>query len=722
MLAARLRRPHVRRAVNPWLERLEPREVPATLLDPLLQPKFVTPLPNPLSPDFVFRPTTPGGTTYQIGAAQTQQPLGLIDPVTKQPLITTVWGYGNAAQPATYPGRTFEVQANTPITVQWANNLVDATGKPLPHLLPIDTSIHWAFTGQGPNGASYPADGVPIVTHLHGGHTAASSDGLPDAWFTPNYAKTGPLFNQVYTYGNTQQAGTLWYHDHALGITRLNVYAGLAGFYLVRDTIDTGKPNNPAGLPANEYKDINSDGKLDFLGYEIPLVIQDRMFDSAGQLYYPSAPPVAGAPNPSVLPEFFGDFILVNGKTWPVLDVEPRAYRFRVLNGSDSRFYNLSLAFANNSTGARVYQVGTDDGLLAKPVELKTLTLAPGERADLIIDFSGLAGQTVVLKNDAKTPYPAGTTVDPKTTGQIMAFRVGTKVNVAYRFDPTRPLRAPITPLTPDAPTRQLVLMEGTDKYGRITPMLGTLADGSLMWNDPLTERIRLGSTEVWEIYNGTVDAHPIHLHQVSFQVLSRQKFKATVVPTMTMDGGVGGKLTKIKLIDGARGPAANEAGWKDTVQMMPGEVTRIIARFDLLGKYVWHCHILSHEDNEMMRPFEVIAAPGKTAALTPMTTMTTTVDATAVTAASQLTVATPATGTSGQSTLYLAAPTGSAGGQLTVDPALVPLVLDPAAQDAAGSSGKGGSRQGATWRERLLAFLSRFPLEVGAIDPEQPS
>ena len=293
------------------------------LLDPLTQPKFVNPLPNPLDPSFIFQPTEPGGTHYEIGVYQFPQNLGLVDPVTQQPLSTTVWGYGTSTQPPTYPGRTIEATKDVPITVRWTNNLVDEFNQPLPHLLPVDTSVHWAGTHE-----AEPLNGVPIVTHLHGGHTESASDGLPEYWFTPGFAQTGPGWvKETYSYDNDQRAATLWYHDHALGITRLNVYAGMAGYYILRDERDTGLADNPIGLPAGKY--------------EVPIVIQDRMFTADGQLYYPSEPEVEGAPDPSVLPEFFGDHILVNGQAWPVMDVEPTVYRLRMLNGSDSRFYNL---------------------------------------------------------------------------------------------------------------------------------------------------------------------------------------------------------------------------------------------------------------------------------------------------------------------------------------------------------------------------------------------
>ncbi|HQI01162.1 MAG TPA: multicopper oxidase domain-containing protein, partial [Deltaproteobacteria bacterium] len=271
------------------------------VLDAATHPKFVNICPNPLDPSFIWNPTTPGGSHYEIGAYQFQQSLGLVNPATGTPLTTTVWGYGSATQAPTYPGRTFLIDkgsaSSKPITVKWYNNLVDEADNPLPHLLPVDSTLDWADPFfDPPNRVPGPYLGpVPICMHLHGGHTESLSDGLPDAWFTPGYAQTGRLFNMTYTYPMDQEAATIWYHDHALGITRLNVYAGLAGFCLIRDA-------NEASL------------KLPKFPYEIPLVIQDRMFTPDGQLYYPTQPSVLPGDAPSAQPEMFGDFILVNGK------------------------------------------------------------------------------------------------------------------------------------------------------------------------------------------------------------------------------------------------------------------------------------------------------------------------------------------------------------------------------------------------------------------------
>ena len=533
------------------------------LLNAATHPKFIVPVAVPPLID------ARAGGHFDIGVSEFTQSLGLFAPGDNLPLTTKLWGYHGS-----YPGPTILARRNVPVSVKWTNGL---GGKK--HLLPIDTSLHWA----NPLGLTHAARGysgpVPIVAHLHGGHTRSDSDGLPDAWFTPGFAQTGRLFNPVYTYDNDQEAATLWYHDHALGVTRLNVYAGLAGFYLLSDANE-----DALNLPSGPY--------------EIGLAIQDRMFTADGQLYYPSEPEEPGAPEPSVLPEFFGDFILVNGRAWPFLEVEPRLYRFRMLNGSDSRFYTLYL-----SSGQRIWQIGTDSGLLNEPVSMDQLTLGPGERADVLLDFTNRAGQQIILRNHARAPFPKGAAPDPRTVGQIMAFRVtkplNTVVPLATIPSSLRPLAGPIQSLGQTGTTRKLLLFEGADQYGRLQPALGTI-NGALLWSDPVTEEPRLNDIEVWEVYNSTEDAHPIHLHLVSFQIVSRQHFSAYQNPTT-------GALSGIRLMGRPKVPQPNERGWKDTAIMFPGEVTRIIAKFDRRGEYVWHCHILSHEDHEMMRPYRVV-------------------------------------------------------------------------------------------------------------------
>lgn len=548
------------------------------LLDPASVPKFVNKLPIPS----VIDATNSGNRSITMTISQFGQDLGLgLKDESGNPVLTTVWGYNGQ-----YPGPTIVAKKDQAIKVRWLNRLVDDTGMPLPHLLPVDKSIHWANPG-GP--------GVPIVTHLHGGHSESASDGLPDAWYTPYAKEKGHFFIKgehiPYHYDNDQEAATLWYHDHALGITRLNVYAGLAGFYLLTDGYENGLRNSKR-LPDPKY--------------DIGLAIQDRMFTTDGQLYYPSEPDENGAhamadmhdvPDPSILPEFFGDIILVNGKAWPVLNVEPRQYRFRVLNGSDSRFYNLKL-----TEGVKMWQIGSDQGFLVKPVEHSELLISPGERMDVIIDFSGthLWEKTIIMTNDANTPFPDGDPVNPGDgAAQVMAFKVDVPLNRAYPLT-YRPdsFNKPL-PMMPTATNvRKLILFEGEDEYGRLKPMLGTVEDGALEFMDPITENPALNSTEIWEIYNLTPDAHPIHLHLVFFRVLNSQGF--------TGDVDADGRLTNIQLVGPVRMPEPGQDGKKDTYPIAPGEVTRLVATFDREGYYVWHCHILSHEDHEMMRPYYV--------------------------------------------------------------------------------------------------------------------
>jgi spore coat protein A len=590
------------------------------LLDPTTHPKFENPLPVPAQID-----ATNGGA-FDLYMEETQQWLGLVtDPVTRTPLNTTVWGYGSTGA-VTYPGPTFTASKDEPVYVNWFNNLPG-------HFLPVDASLHMA----APHGLSiqevaawYAAGNVPTVGHLHGGHTESASDGIPEAWFTQNEVETGDYFVKTnYVYDNDQEAATLWYHDHALGITRLNVYAGLAGFYLLED---------------NRERKLTVDGVLPKGKHDFEIVIQDRSFYDNGQLFWPANPddpenlfgrswddfilgegvdqnpkfqadfPTGG---PTALAEMFGDFIVVNGMVWPYLDVEPRPYRFRLLNGSDSRFYILK--FENNM---QFLQIATDDGLLPKAVGLTELLIAPGERAEIVVDFEGLT--SVIMQNiGPDEPYGGGTPgtdfdeANAQSTGLIMKFNVNKKLKTPKGLPKASVevgdrLRDDLPDLTPDE-TRQLVLFEGSDEYGRLMPMLGTLAEGSLTWSDAITENPMMNETEEWEVYNATGDAHPIHLHLVKFQIKNRESFESDFAEKdHTSHSGeeiTGGLISNIVLGGDARDPEDNEKGWKDTAVMLPDEVTRVIATFDREGRYVWHCHILSHEDHEMMRPFEVVTS-----------------------------------------------------------------------------------------------------------------
>lgn len=459
---------------------------------------------------------------------------------------TRLWGYNG-----TFPGPVIDVERDRPIQVKWLNKL------PEKHFLPIDTSF---MDEELPE--------VRTVVHLHGSETKADSDGYPDAWYTRDFKEKGPQFTrEVYEYPNHQRATTLWYHDHAMFITRLNVYAGLVGLYIIRD-----REEKSLGLPAGEF--------------EIPLVILDRSFNTDGSLFYPEQPDDASSniPNPSVLPFFTGDTILVNGKIWPHLEVEPRKYRFRILNAANSRTFNM---FFDNDLA--FYQIGSDGGLLQETIPLKRLTVMPAERMDVIVDFSELAGETFLLKNDL------GPNADPDDpTDDIMQIRVTKPLSGEDKSRLPRFL-SKITDLKENSiqGVRQLKLIGGDDQFGRPLLLLN-----NKKWMDPITEKPRLGDTEIWSFINTTNFPHPMHIHLVQFQVLDRRPFDLDHYE----------ETGEIVFTGPATLPDPNERGWKDTVRAPGGQITRVIARFaPYSGLYVWHCHILEHEDYEMMRPLEII-------------------------------------------------------------------------------------------------------------------
>ncbi|WP_049628008.1 outer spore coat copper-dependent laccase CotA [Bacillus sp. JFL15] len=463
---------------------------------------------------------------------------------------TRLWGYNGL-----FPGPTIDVNQGESIYVKWMNDLPDK------HFLPVDHTIHHSESGhQEPD--------VRTVVHLHGGETPPDSDGYPEAWFTRDFKETGPYFEkEVYHYPNKQRGALLWYHDHAMAATRLNVYAGLAGMYIIRE-----RKEKQLKLPAGEY--------------DVPLMILDRTLNDDGSLSYPSGPdnPSETLPTPSIVPFLCGNTILVNGKAWPYMEVEPRTYRFRILNASNTRTFTLSL---NN--GGRFIQIGSDGGLLPRSVRTQTISLAPAERYDVLIDFSAFDGEHIILTNGTG----CGGDVDPDTDANVMQFRV------------TKPLKGEDTSrkpkylsAMPDMTSkrihniRTLKLTNTQDKYGR--PVL-TL--NNKRWHDPVTEAPKLGTTEIWSIINPMGGTHPIHLHLVSFQILDRRPFDLERY----------NKFGDIVYTGPAVPPPPSEKGWKDTVQAHSGEVIRIAATFaPYSGRYVWHCHILEHEDYDMMRPMDV--------------------------------------------------------------------------------------------------------------------
>jgi len=466
--------------------------------------------------------------SYEVAIQQIQQKLHRDLPQT------TLWGYDGS-----YPGPTIEAAKDQPVSVHWLNDLRDGNGVlRTTHLLPVDTCL----TGPDTEGAT-----ARTVTHLHGGHTPWTSDGYPEDTSLPGQSRN-------YTYPNHQLPATIWYHDHAMGITRLNVYLGLAGFYLVRDPAELA-----LGLPAGAY--------------EIALAIQDRAIGSDGTLLYPAA----------WQEDFFGDKILVNGKVWPYLDVDRGWYRFRVLDGSNSRTYTLKL-----SDGATFKVIGNDGGLLSAPVTVTQITLAPGERADLAINFGGYApGTQVLLENSAPAPYPGVPGVG--VVAQVMKFIVG--ANTGHTAAPPAALRT-VVPLNPAS-----AVVERTLELRKVDDACGGSAwtINGLRWNDPITESPLLGTTEIWRFVNRSGMAHPMHLHLSMFQILDRQAFtvvNGNVVPTGSPSP-----------------PGAWESGWKDTVLVNPSEIVRVIVPFeDYAGYYPYHCHVLEHEDHDMMRQFQTLS------------------------------------------------------------------------------------------------------------------
>jgi spore coat protein A len=661
--------------------------------------KFIQALPG-LGPEGipVASPNTtrfPGADYYEIEVGQFQHQFHPNLPAaTVRGYADTVFGLSASGRPNhAYLGGVIVAKKDRPVWLKVKNNLSDG-----PHPLPVDTTLMGVVNGQNDN---------RICTHLHGGFVPWTSDGGPYAWIDP-HGNVGPSFvpaingtgvpGETLLYYPNQQTGRLmWYHDHAIGMTRLNAYVGIATGYLLVDDYELSLVNQQI-IPANQ----------------IPLIIQDKSFVSSeairsgykwgkvGNLWYPylyeedrwelgsqADPPAQGIitplPIPSCVPEFFSDTAVINGAAWPYLEVEPRHYRFRILNGSQARFYNLQVYYEGepgeadlSKPGPKMIQIGTEGGFLPQPVALDNqpiafdpetgnatsygLLLAPAERADIIVDFSKVTpGSRLIIYNDAPAPFPGGDPLVDYYTGAPDLSDVGGAPSPVTGYGPnTRTLlqfrvtalsgapdpaslstleslavnRTPSAILSTNVPNgldpkkavlvRDLTLNEDFDDYGRLIQRLGTSVSTGLNnqglptwargYMDPSTENPKAGTVEIWRILNLTGDTHPIHFHLVNAQLLSRQPFD--------MDRFI--QKNQIKFTGPARPADANEAGWKETVRMNPGEVTTVIMKFDLpsvpfpvplsqnpvLGvagyEYVWHCHILEHEEHDMMRPLVV--------------------------------------------------------------------------------------------------------------------
>jgi spore coat protein A, manganese oxidase len=524
--------------------------------------KFVQPLPLPGAGLVVATPTAPDVYSF----AQTSITRQLHPKLPPTPLWAYDDGSGLGGQSGSF-GMVVVARSGTPIQASFTNHL-PAT---YPAWIPVDTRL----TPLG--------NEVRVLTHLHGGFVAADSDGNPAV--TPN--GFGPDQTQTAFYPNQppeNPAQLLWFHDHGLGATRLNVFAGLAAAYIVRDANDTGSEPNPIEIPGGAY--------------EIPLVVQDRLFNADGTFFYPTST-IAGV---TWIGEYFGDVMLVNGKVWPFLDVEPRMYRFRILNGCNARILDLDVG------GARFWQIGAEGGMWDRPVQVDEIVLAPAERADVLVDFSGLAGQVLVMRN--RKPRAPISSPAPRLSS-VMQIRVGTKVT---RTGPTTipgSLPGRVANLPTPVKTRYVTLNEvAPQTAGWFLNMDGVRFDAAA------TETPTLGTVEDWYYINLTEDTHPIHTHLVTHQVVGRTPFDVAAY-TAAFGGpdGVPGGIDPTPFATGPMvPPGPDERGFKDTVRANPGYFTIIRARFDLPDgvtapqTYVHHCHIIEHEDNDMMRPYIVTA------------------------------------------------------------------------------------------------------------------
>ena len=688
-------------------------------LDPTSIPQFVDPLPHFAG----LRVNAKAGGNLIIKAVMTQQVAVSTGTVLDNGTVGTTPGAGlgnyfvysiskDAGKTWTlplWPCFTIEAQKGNPLNVELRNELYGLTYKNVN--IAADQTVMMSGVPTHDEMTQPYTGPIPIAMHLHGGEVQSTSDGGPDAWFTPGYALKGNGWNNgvgpVLKYPNAQEAATLWFHEHSqLGLTRINVYAGMAGFYFLR-----GMEEELHLLPGWSKDDLVQEHTPDrkvadalhpgaYLP-EIEIAIQDRMFDTKGQLYYDVTASNSDI-HPFWSPEFFGDVITVNGKTWPYLSVAPRKYRFHLLDGSNARFYNLWLQnLATKAMGPAITQVGTDGGMLDTPATFdpklgQKMLIGCGERADIIIDFSKVAPGTVLtLMNDAAGPYPTGDPVTVGTTDRIMQFVVNGKMvdgvdrnkkGTDRSLLPSNLRFQPIVKLTDFAGnlkvntdvTRQLILNEVEGKGGPEMVLLNNsryenmpvMEDGMKMFG-ALTEKPVEGTTEKWQIINTTMDAHPMHMHLVQFQLVSRQNFDAMgymndymnsftgvnggmpgmlnmymgaegppfLYDVKNADGAVGGNLPIINTIPknkynlSAPIPAApNERGWKDVIKAYPNQITTYIVRFaptelpawtpKVLARfsfdpsigpgYVWHCHIVEHEDNDMMRPMSVLPNPSR--------------------------------------------------------------------------------------------------------------
>ncbi|KAI3699051.1 hypothetical protein L2E82_43048 [Cichorium intybus] len=495
--------------------------------------------------------------------------------------LTKVFAYGETKRTATVPGPTIETVHGVSTYVKWQNLL------PSKHILPWDPTI--------PTAIPRTKTGVPTVVHLHGGIDEPQSDGNSHSWFTARFQERGPMWTKkTYHYHNQQQPGNLYYHDHAMGLTRVNLLAGLFGAYIIRHQ----DVEAPLGLPAGDE-------------FDRPLVVFDRSFRTNGSLYMD---PSGNNPtiHPQWQPEYFGDVVVVNGKAWPYMNVRRRKYRFRIINASNARFFKFFF-----SNGLRFIHVGSDSVYNEQSVPTKEILLGPSEIADVVVDFSRSKSNSSILQNGAAYPYPGGDPVN-ESNGKVMKFII----NGQHEFDsskvPKNLLKYPMPDLSKVTKTRYIAMYEYVSAIDEPTH----LYINAKSYDDKVTETPKVGSTEIWNVINLTEDNHPLHIHLGLFKVLDQTNI--TDIETFRDCMTKINNAEKCNIEKYASGEKLSvepyEKGWKNVYKMHPGYVTKIVVKFSYVHTnasypfdataepgYVYHCHILDHEDNVMMRPLKLV-------------------------------------------------------------------------------------------------------------------
>lgn len=494
---------------------------------------------------------------------------------------TKVFAYGETKHTATVPGPTIEAMHGVSTYVTWENHL------PSQHILPVDETI--------PTAIPHTHKGIPTVVHLHGGIDEPQSDGNSHSWFTAGFKEVGPMWSKkTYHYHNKQQPGNLYYHDHAMGLTRVNILAGLFGAYIIRHK----EVETPLGLPSGDE-------------FDRTLIVVDRSFRTNGSIYMDTK-----GNNPSVhpvwQPEYFGDVIIVNGKAWPYMNVRRRKYRFRIINSSNARFFKFFF-----SNGLRFIHVASDSVYNEESVMVKEILMGPSEISDVVVDFSKSKSNSVILHNGAAYPFPGGDPVN-ENNSKVMKFIISGKREYDSSRVPKKLLKYPAPKLSEVSKTRYIAMYE----YASAIDEPLHLYINALSYDDPVTEKPKVGTTEIWNVINLTEDNHPLHIHLGLFKVLDQ-----TNITNIDEFRDCMNKLNnaeKCNIEKYATGKKLSvepyEKGWKNVYKMQPGVLTKIIVKFAYIHTnasypfdataepgYVYHCHILDHEDNVMMRPLKLV-------------------------------------------------------------------------------------------------------------------